>query len=287
MGGAHTVGEAIRAATAQLGNGTDTARLDAELLMAEALDCTRSHMFLRRMRDPEPAGYAALVARRAAHEPVAYIRGYQEFFGLGFRVTPDVLIPRGDSEVLVEAALAARPDARRVLDLGTGSGALLLAALHELPGAQGLGIDRSVAALSVATGNARALGLAERAELRLGDWTQPGWDTDLGQFDLILANPPYVEDAADLAPSVRGYEPAQALFAGADGLDDYRILIPRLPTLLAPHGVALVEIGYRQTAAVTAIAAAVGLETLLHHDLGERPRALELKISLGKAAASA
>ena len=287
MGGAHTVGEAIRAATAQLGNGTDTARLDAELLMAEALDCTRSDMFLRRMRDPEPAGYAALVARRAAHEPVAYIRGYQEFFGLGFRVTPDVLIPRGDSEVLVEAALAARPDARRVLDLGTGSGALLLAALHELPGAQGLGIDRSVAALSVATGNARALGLAERAELRLGDWTQPGWDTDLGQFDLILANPPYVEDAADLAPSVRGYEPAQALFAGADGLDDYRILIPRLPALLAPHGVALVEIGYRQTAAVTAIAAAVGLETLLHHDLGERPRALELKISLGKAAASA
>lgn len=282
-----TVAAAIRAATLELGQGTDTARLDAELLMAEALDCTRSDMFLRRMRDPEPAGYAALVARRAAHEPVAYIRGYQEFFGLGFRVTPDVLIPRGDSEVLVEAALAARPDARRVLDLGTGSGALLLAALHELPGAQGLGIDRSVAALSVATGNARALGLAERAELRLGDWTQPGWDTDLGQFDLILANPPYVEDAADLAPSVRGYEPAQALFAGADGLDDYRILIPRLPALLAPHGVALVEIGYRQTAAVTAIAAAVGLETLLHHDLGERPRALELKISLGKAAASA
>ena len=122
MGPAHTVGEAIRAATIELGNGTDTARLDAELLMAEALDCTRSDMFLRRMRDPEPAGYAALVARRAAHEPVAYIRGYQEFFGLGFRVTPDVLIPRGDSEVLIEAALAARPAAHRVLDLGTGSG---------------------------------------------------------------------------------------------------------------------------------------------------------------------
>ena len=281
------MGEAIRAATAQLGSGTDTARLDAELLMAEALDCTRSDMFLRRMRDPEPPGYAALVARRAAHEPVAYIRGYQEFFGLGFRVTPDVLIPRGDSEVLVEAALAARPDARRVLDLGTGSGALLLAALHELPGAQGLGIDRSVAALSVATGNARALGLAERAELRRGDWTQNGWDADLGAFDLILANPPYVEEAADLAPSVRRYEPAGALFAGTDGLDDYRILIPRLPVLLAPHGVALVEIGHRQAEAVSAIAAAAGLDARLHRDLGERPRALELKISLGKAAASA
>ena len=282
-----TVGEAISAATVELGKGTDTARLDAELLMAEALDCTRSDMFLRRMRDPEPAGYAALVARRAAHEPVAYIRGYQEFFGLGFRVTPDVLIPRGDSEVLIEAALAARPAARRVLDLGTGSGALLLAALSELPGAQGLGIDRSVAALSVATGNARALGLAERAELRLGDWTQPGWDAGLGQFDLILANPPYVEDAAELGPSVRGYEPAQALFAGSEGLDDYRILMPRLPALLAPHGVALVEIGYRQAAAVTAITAAAGLDARLHHDLSERPRALELTISLGKAAVPA
>ena len=282
-----TVGEAIREATEQLGAQTDTARLDAELLMAEALDCTRSDMFLRRMRDPEPAGYAQLVARRAAHEPVAYIRGYQEFFGLGFRVTPAVLIPRGDSEGLVEAALAARPDARRVLDLGTGSGALLLAALSELPGAQGLGIDRSVAALSVATGNARALGLAERAELRLGDWTQPGWDAGLGTFDLILANPPYVEEAADLAPSVRAYEPAQALFAGAEGLDDYRSLIPRLPALLAPRGVALVEIGHRQAEAVTAIAAAAGLGARLHHDLGERPRALELKISLGKAAVPA
>ena len=287
MGAARTVGEAIRAATEQLGAQTDTARLDAELLMAEALDCTRSDMFLRRMRDPEPAGYAALVARRAAHEPVAYIRGYQEFFGLGFRVTPDVLIPRGDSEVLVEAALAARPDARRVLDLGTGSGALLLAALSELPQAQGLGIDRSVAALSVATGNARALGLAERAELRLGDWTQPEWSAGLGTFDLILANPPYVEDQADLATSVRAYEPAQALFAGAEGLDDYRSLIPRLAALLAPRGVALVEIGHRQAEAVTAIAAAAGLDARVHHDLGERPRALEFKISLGKAAAPA
>lgn len=281
MSKAQTVAEAIRAATDRLGEGTDTARLDAELLMAEALDCSRSELFLRHMHDPAPESYAALVERRAAHEPVAYIRGYQEFFGLGFRVTPDVLIPRGDSEVLVEAALASRPDARRVLDLGTGSGALLLALLSELPAAEGLGIDRSIAALTVATANARALGLAERARLESGDWTLPGWAEGLGKFDVILANPPYVEDHAELAPTVREHEPAGALFAGPEGLDDYRVLIPQLPALLAPNGVALVEIGSTQADAVTAIAREAGFDVRLHHDLGNRPRALELKILLG------
>ena len=287
MSAGRTVVEAIRAAAQQLGTQSDTARLDAELLMAEALDCTRSELFLRRMHDPEPAQYAGLVARRAAHEPVAYIRGYQEFFGLGFRVTPDVLIPRGDSEVLVEAGLAAQPAARRVLDLGTGSGALLLAALSELPLAEGLGIDRSVAALSVATANARALGLGARAQLRLADWTQPGWAEGLGQFDLILANPPYVETDAELAPNVRDHEPAAALFAGPEGLDDYRVLIPQLPALLAPLGTALVEIGATQADAVSAIAAAAGFAVQLHHDLGGRPRALALTISLGNLPAPA
>ena len=282
-----TVAEAIRAATLELGEGNDTARLDAELLMAEALDCTRSEMFLRRMHDPAPAGYTELIARRAAHEPVAYIRGYQEFFGLGFRVTPDVLIPRGDSEVLIEAALSAHPDARRVLDLGTGSGALLLALLSEVPEAEGLGIDRSDAALSVATGNARALGLGERAQLELRDWTQAGWSDGLGTFDVILANPPYVEDEADLAASVRAFEPAQALFAGADGLDDCRVLLPQLTGLLAPAGLAFVEIGHQQAEAVTALATGAGLDTILHRDLGGRPRCLELKFSLGKPPASA
>lgn len=276
-----TVADAIRAATVRLGEGTDTARLDAELLMAEALDCSRSELFLRHMQDPAPEAYAALVERRAAHEPVAYIRGYQEFFGLGFRVTPDVLIPRGDSEVLVEAALAARPDAQRVLDLGTGSGALLLALLSELPAAEGLGIDRSIAALTVATANARALGLAERARLETGDWTLPGWAEGLGTFDVILANPPYVEEDAELAPTVREHEPAGALFAGPEGLDDYRVLIPQLPALLVPGGVALVEIGSTQADAVSAIAREAGFDVRLHHDLGNRPRALELKISLG------
>jgi len=278
---ARTVAEAIRAATELLGAQTDSARLDAELLMAEALRVSRSDLFLRRMADPVPPGFEALVARRAAHEPVAYIRGFQEFYGLPFQVTPDVLIPRADSETLVEAALEAAPQAKRVLDLGTGSGALLVAVLNDLAGAEGIGIDRSPAALAIAAGNAARLGLNTRTGFIEVDWHQPGWAEGLGRFDLVLANPPYVEDAAELAPSVRNHEPAGALFAGPDGLGDYRVLVPQLPALLAPGGVALVEIGATQTDAVTAIAAACGFRLALHHDLGGRPRVLELKIPLG------
>lgn len=283
-----TVAEAIRAATELLGARTDGARLDAELLMAEALGVRRSDLFLRHMRDPEPAAFAQLVARRAAHEPVAYIRGYQEFFGLPFIVSPDVLIPRGDSETLVEAALAARPTAARVLDCGTGSGALLLAVLHELPQASGIGIDRSQAALAIAAANATRLGLGERASMIRADWHEPDWGAALGApFDLILANPPYVEDDAPLDPTVRDHEPAGALFAGPDGLDDYRVLVPQLPDLLADQGVALVEIGHTQAKAVTAIGAAAGLVATLRHDLAGRPRVLEFKKALGNAMAKA
>lgn len=281
------VAAALRAAAQRLEATSDTARLDAEVLMAHALDVTRSDLLLRHMRDPAPAGFAALVERRAGHEPVAYITGRQEFFGLPFAVSPAVLIPRGDSEVLVETALAVRPEARRVLDCGTGSGALLLAVLAGLPGAQGIGTDRSAAALAVAQANAASLDLAARTEFRLSDWTQPGWADDLGCFDLILANPPYVEDAAELAPSVRAHEPAGALFAGPDGLDDYRVLVPQMPGLLAPGGVALVEIGHRQAEQVSTIAAAAGMAATLHRDLGGRPRVLELKIPLGKGPSSA
>ncbi|MEN9926272.1 MAG: peptide chain release factor N(5)-glutamine methyltransferase, partial [Pseudomonadota bacterium] len=231
--------------------------------------------------------FAALVERRAAHEPVAYIVGSQDFFGLTLAVSPAVLIPRGDSEVLVEAALAARPDARRVLDCGTGSGALLLAVLSHLPAADGIGIDRSAEALAVARGNAENLGLGNRAEMRLADWGQADWALALGQFDLVLANPPYVEEAAELAPSVRAHEPAGALFAGEEGLDAYRVLIPQLPQLLTPGGAALVEIGHTQAQAVAAIAGQAGFESRLHHDLGGRPRVLELQIPLGKGNGSA
>ena len=283
-----TIAEALRAAAERLSATSDTARLDAEVLMAHALGVTRSDLLLRHLRGPVPPGFAALVERRAGHEPVAYITGTQDFFGLTLHVSPAVLIPRGDSEVLVEAALAARADARRVLDCGTGSGALLLAVLHALPQASGVGIDASAAALDVARANAAALGLAQRADVVLADWHQPRWADALGgPFDLVLANPPYVEADARLAPSVRDHEPASALFAGPDGLDAYRALIPQLPALLAPGGAALVEIGAAQGAAVAAIADAAGLAVRLHRDLAGRDRVLELKIPLGKAGGSA
>ena len=273
-----TVADAIRAAAARLVETSDTARLDAEVLMAHALGVSRSDLLLRRMGDAAPVGFSALVERRAGHEPVAYIVGSQEFFGLDFAVSPAVLIPRGDSEVLVEAALTGARHEARVLDCGTGSGALLLAVLAHLPEARGTGIDRSAEALAVAAGNAAALGLAGRSTFVQRDWTRGGWSAGLGPFDLVLANPPYVETEAELAPSVRAHEPAGALFAGADGLDDYRVLVPQLPGFLAPEGRALVEIGATQADAVAGIAAAAGLKTQLHNDLGGRARVLEMAI---------
>ena len=200
------IADALRSAAFMLAQTSDTPRLDAELLMAHAIGTSRSELLLRHMGDKAPEAFAPLLARRQRHEPVAYILGAQEFYGLAFRVTRDVLIPRGDSEVLVEAALKARPAAHRVLDCGTGSGALLLAVLAHLPGAMGVGIDRSPAALDVAAGNAARLGLETRARMLHADWDEQGWTSALGgPFDLILANPPYVEAEAVLAPSVRDY----------------------------------------------------------------------------------
>lgn len=274
-----TVAEALRAAT--IGLGADWARDEAETLMAHALGVTRSAMLLGHMRDSAPAAFEAMLARRLADEPLAYITGETEFFGRRFAVTPDVLIPRGDSETVVAAALEAAPAPRRVLDCGTGSGCLLLTLLAERPQACGIGIDRSSAALEVAEANARSLGLAGRAELREGDWTLPGWTEDLARFDLIVANPPYVEDDAELDSSVRDHEPAGALFAGTEGLEAYRALIPQLPHLLASEGVAVLEIGYRQAPAVTALAQAAGFAVELRRDLSGRDRALILRSSCG------
>ena len=272
-----TIAAALREAATALAAASDTARLDADLLMAHALGVSRSDLLLRHLDDAVPAGFAPLLARRLAQEPVAYILGEQEFFGLSFTVSHDVLIPRADSETLVEAALQSRPEARNVLDCGTGSGCLLLSVLHEIPQTRGVGIDRSPAALAIARANAESLGLATRARLVLADWQQAGWADGLGgPFDLILANPPYVEDTADLSPSVRDHEPAGALFSGPEGLDDYRVLIPQLPALLAPNGVALVEIGSTQAEAVAQIARDAGLSSQLHHDLAGRPRVLRL-----------
>lgn len=274
---ADTVAQAIRDAAALLAATSVTARLDAEVLMAHALGVSRSEMLVRHMASGVPANFAGLVGRRAMHEPVAYITGIQEFYGRAFRVTPDVLIPRGDSEVLVERALAAKPDARRVLDCGVGSGALLLTCLLEMPLATGVGIDSSQAALDAARGNAADFGLGQRADLVRADWTAPGWSLGLGgPFDLILANPPYVETGAVLAADVREYEPHKALFAGPDGLDDYCVLIPQLEALLASKGRAFVEIGATQAAAVIALAEAAGLLATLHLDLGGRTRVVEM-----------
>jgi release factor glutamine methyltransferase len=270
------VAEVLRKATTTLAETSDTPRLDAELLMALVLNVSRSDLLLRHMADSAPEEFSTLLVRRLNHEPVAYILGHQDFFGLNFLVTPDVLIPRGDSEVLVEVALKARPHTHRVLDCGTGSGALVLAVLANLPEARGIGIDRSLAALGVAAVNAARLGLKERSRMMHKDWEEADWAADLGRFDLILANPPYVETIAEISPSVRNFEPGGALFSGSEGLDDYRILIPQLPALLTPGGVALVEIGHTQADAVTAIAAATGLTAKLHRDLANRPRVLEL-----------
>lgn len=277
-----TVAEALREAAAALAASSDTPRLDAELLMALAMGKSRSDILLRHMHDTPPKTFAAMIERRMAHEPVAYILGRQEFYGLEFRVTRETLIPRADSELLVAIAIAARPDALSILDCGTGTGALLLATLTGIPSASGIGIDISAKALDVADHNVWALKLAHRTGLIEADWTARGWTKKLRgkQFDLILANPPYVEDNADLAPSVRDYEPAGALFAGPQGLDAYRVLVPQLPALLAPGGIALVEIGSRQAEAVSAIARAAGMAVRLHRDLADRPRALELSAEI-------
>lgn len=278
-----TAAGALRHAAERLADVSDTARLDAELLMAHVLGVSRSDLLLRHMGDVVPEGFAALVERRERHEPVAYIIGKQEFFGREFGVTPGVLIPRADSETVVEAALGACPAPERVLDCGTGSGALLLTLLAERPDAQGIGIDNSPDALAVAAGNAARLGLAERAILLERDWRDAGWCSGLGRFDLILANPPYVEEKAELSPSVRGYEPAGALFAGPEGLDDYRVLIPQLPGLLAEDGVAVLEIGAMQAHAVSEIAGQSGFSVQLYEDLASRPRVLVLRFLLGKS----
>ncbi len=271
-----TVGDAIRAASDRLG--TDWARDEAEMLMAHALGASRSAMLLEHMCDPVPAAFEPMVERRLADEPVAYILGEAEFYGRRFRVTPDVLIPRADSETTLLAALDAVPAALRILDCGTGSGCLLLSLLAELPGARGVGIDRSPRALAVAAENATALGVEDHADLREADWSEPGWARDLGKFDLVIANPPYVQDAANLDRSVRDFEPAGALFAGRDGLDAYRVLIPHLAALLTPGGVAVLEIGHAQADAVTTIAEAAGFAVELRRDLAGRDRALILRI---------
>jgi release factor glutamine methyltransferase len=265
-----TIRAAIAAAAARFGF-SETPRLDAELLMAHALGTSREAMLLGRLNDPAPDGFAALVERRAAHEPVAYITGIREFWTISLAVGPGVLIPRADSETLLEAAVdhfRGRPGPATILDLGTGPGTLLFAALAEWPRARGLGIDASEQALEFAALNARRLGLEGRARLERGDWFA-GRDE---RFDLVLCNPPYVETDAPLSAEVRDWEPAAALFAGAEGLDDYRRLAPQIATALAPGGLGCVEIGAEQAAAVGALFREAGLRVSTRHDLAGHQR---------------
>ncbi|MEP9359546.1 peptide chain release factor N(5)-glutamine methyltransferase [Sphingomonas sp. KR3-1] len=271
-------GERVRAALNEAARAlervSDSPRLDAELLMAHALGVPRDMLLLRRLDDPAPEGFAPLLARRLTHEPVAYITGSRAFWTIELRVGPGVLIPRPDSETLLEAALeyfGAKAPAR-ILDLGTGPGTLLFAALAEWPEAHGLGVDESEQAWDYFEANCAALGMDERARFKFGDWTD-GLD---GQFDLILANPPYIGTEESLPEQVRDHEPAGALFAGPDGLDDYRRIIPDLRRLLAPGGAAVLEIGWTQADAVSAIARNSGFAVTLYKDLGARPRALLL-----------
>lgn len=263
---------ALADAARRIAPASDTPRLDAELLMAHALGTTREALLLGAHGDIVPPGYPALVDRRVAQEPIAYIVGRRAFWTIELAVTPDVLIPRPDSETLIEAAVAHfGPRAPgRILDLGTGSGALLLAALDHWPAATGLGIDRSAAALAVAIANAARLGLGDRAAFEVGEWEDAAQPADL-----LLCNPPYIARDAPLGPQVLR-EPAGALFAGADGLDAYRRIAPLLPRLIAPGGIACLEIGSGQAAAVTALVAAAGCAARVLPDLAGRDRCLAI-----------
>jgi release factor glutamine methyltransferase len=219
--------------------------------------------------DPAPSGLEgtlrSLTARRVKREPMAYILGEREFWGLPFKVSPAVLVPRPDSETLIEAVLALMPDRRRawrILDLGVGSGCLLLTLLREYSEATGVGLDASPDALAVAQENAAALGVADRASLVAGDWRLPGWLSAVsGPFDLVVSNPPYIESGAidGLMPEVARFEPRLALDGGADGLDAYRTIGAAGLQLVTPGGYLVVEVGAGQASEISTIFAGAGL----------------------------
>jgi release factor glutamine methyltransferase len=263
------VRDALAAAAARLAGVSDTPRLDAELLMAHALGVERGPMLLRHAERPAPASYRKLVERRQAHEPIAYITGRRAFWTIELAVGPGALIPRPASETLIEAALGhfGVDGPARILDLGTGPGTLLLAALDQWPGATGLGIDSSAEALAYARRNGNG-----RAAFRLGDWGE-GIDE---RFDLILCNPPYVERSAELPRDVAGFEPHVALYAGGDGLDAYRALAPGFGRLLAPGGIVCLEIGAGQEQAVRDSMIAQGFAIRSRRDLQAIVRCLVL-----------
>jgi release factor glutamine methyltransferase len=270
-----TIDRALGDAARQLATASDTARLDSELLMAEALHIDRDRLLLSPPDRKVPKRFWEMVERRKAGEPIAYITGRRAFWNIELHVGPGVLVPRPDSEVLISSAIehfdgTAGP--KRILDLGTGPGTLVLAALDVWPQATGVGVDVSRRTMSYAAANARRLGFETRVKFREGNWAERIKE----KFDLILCNPPYVPEGAELGAGVREFEPDEALFAGSEGLDAYRALAPELPRLLADGGLAAVEIGHDQAAAVTPLLERDGLRARVAQDFGGRDRVLLL-----------
>ncbi len=261
-----------RAAARLAAAGIDSAALDARILVGHGLGLDRDRLLIDSNRAVAPDDLArvdALIDRRAAREPVSRILGHREFWSLEFALTPETLDPRPDSETVIEAALATAPSGPlAILDLGTGSGCLLLALLTERPDAEGVGVDASEGAIQAASANARHLKLSARARFVVADWSRNLTERlESRRFDLIVANPPYIPegDIAGLEPEVSRFDPLAALTGGADGLDAYRCLAPRMPELLSPGGVVVFEVGIGQAAAVADLLAKAGL-----HPLGTR-----------------
>ncbi|TAJ40172.1 MAG: peptide chain release factor N(5)-glutamine methyltransferase [Reyranella sp.] len=255
------------AAVALTAAGIDNARFEARLLLAHAGGVPSEWLIAHGDEVAAPAvaeAVRALTARRIRREPMAYILGEREFWGLPFKVSPAVLVPRPDSETLIEAALALMPgrtEPWRILDLGVGSGCLLLTLLREFPNARGIGMDVSPAALAMAEANADALGVGSRVSLAGGDWREPGWAGRLGgPFDLLVSNPPYIETSAieGLMPDVARFEPRLALDGGGDGLSAYRAIARGAAGLVVPGGRVLVEAGEGQAPEISALFSLAG-----------------------------
>lgn len=253
--------------------GIEDARREARLILAAAHGVDATGLLL--LDELDETKFEPMVQRREAREPLAYILGRREFWGLTFEVSQATLIPRPDSETIVEAALAACPAPARVLDLGTGTGCLLLAVLHERQGAFGVGVDLVPEAAALAARNARRLGMAKRAAFMAGDWAA----ALNGRFDLVLSNPPYIScaDIADLMPEVAQFEPRSALDGGPDGLAAYRHIIGLLPGILSENGVAVLELGVGQAPTIVNVAALAGFSVITTRDLGGIERAAVLK----------
>lgn len=280
---AGTLGDLLRTTTrALVSAGIELPALEARVLVSRVLALSRESLLAQSGRPVSAADSNAvrsLVTRRERREPLAYIVGEREFWSLPFAVTPDVLIPRPDSETVVETALSQLGDVDRpvrILDLGTGSGCLLLALLHACRRATGIGVDRSDHALHLARSNASRLGLECRSAFICADWAA----ALKGSFDVIVSNPPYIDEQSFLRldSTVRCHEPALALRGGADGLDAYRSIASDLPRLLAPGGLAAVEIGAGQGKRVAGLLAAAGLKAIaVGHDLAGHERCLAVR----------